>query len=147
MSTRPASDCDPLPGTLLSRLGHVRAQNALCVGTHPAALAALRARPRVEANAVEGLLESGLLAQSVDLVVCGAAAFASRPVRAVLELARLLRPGGRAIISVPGEERDALAARLARAGFLVTDEQDSAAGVLLTAVRGLTSPPSLRLVG
>jgi SAM-dependent methyltransferase len=80
-------------------------------------------------------LELPFVEESFDVVICDGAEDGRRvPLR---EIARMLRPGGRAILTAPnGESEETFAELLARAGFFATRVRERIAPTVFICVRG-----------
>jgi SAM-dependent methyltransferase len=103
-----------------------------------ATLAALEQLDYFAAEPTPGSLDSLALPfveESFDVVICDGAEDGRRvPLR---EIARMLRPGGRAVLTAPsGESEQTFAELLARAGFFATRVRERMAPTVFVCVRG-----------
>jgi hypothetical protein len=80
-------------------------------------------------------LELAFVEESFDVVICDGEEDVPRvPLR---EIARMLRPGGRAILTAPsGQSEETFAELLAQAGFLATRVRERVAPTVFVCVRG-----------
>lgn len=79
-------------------------------------------------------------AESFDVVIGDADALADASHRPLRDLARLLRPGGRLVLSVTSERADACVTDLGTAGFLVIPAHLDEQTAILIGVRGEHGP-------
>ena len=82
-------------------------------------------------------LELPFVADSFDVVICDGEAVGPRRPLLLRELARMLRPGGRALLTPPsGESEASFAVRVARAGFFASRIREGAQPPVFVCVRG-----------
>lgn len=116
----------------------------LAIAPDPALHDALDAAPELDydRSGLADVERLHLSAESFDAVIGDADALAGASHRPLRELARLLRPGGRLVLSVAPERVGECVSDLAVAGFLVIPAHLDEQTAVLISVRGEHAPPS-----
>ena len=118
------------------------AGGVLAIAPEPSLRDALDAVPELDYDrtGLADIERLHLSAESFDAVICDADALAGASHRPLRDLARLLRPGGRLVLSVTSERLDACVTDLAAAGFLVIPAHRDEQQAILISVRGEHGP-------